>query len=128
MPWLACHCQLVRPYGRGESMVFSMGPPGVQKRGFRRHGWTRQNNCYQQATDEALSMGGGSGYALWLSADLRTGTSAPCETYGNKRALNSSSMPVDAASAEVTFEVAQVELYGLSFDAAAVLERNLATF
>ena len=47
--------------------------------------------------------GGGAGYALWLDGNLCSGTSMPCDTFGNSCLASSSK-----------FDILEVELWGLS--------------
>ena len=83
-------------------------------RRFRRFGWSRMNSAFQQVHNGELTMGGGDGFALWLDAELRAGSSAPSSTYGNSCLSGSS-----------TFQVANCELFGLDFDVATDLAANL---
>ena len=45
--------------------------------------WTGENEYCQLLASDRLAVGGGSGFGLCIDQDLLTGSSAPCETYGN---------------------------------------------
>lgn len=43
--------------------------------------WGRGNNFFQLAGKEAMSVGGGRGFALMLDESLEKGSSAQCDTF-----------------------------------------------
>ncbi|CAI5495593.1 unnamed protein product [Closterium sp. Naga37s-1] len=84
-----------RYYGNGECFVFQVQPECVAYR------WARTNSYFMLSSNAMLAVGGGNHHSLLLYADLLTGASAPCDTFGSA---------ILASSEE--FEVAQVEVWG----------------
>ncbi|GJP49401.1 hypothetical protein CLOM_g13848 [Closterium sp. NIES-68] len=84
-----------RYYGNGECFVFQVQPECVAYR------WARTNSYFMLSSNAMLAAGGGNHHSLLLYADLLTGASAPCDTFGSS---------ILASSEE--FEVAQVEVWG----------------
>ncbi|KAJ7955474.1 oxidation resistance protein 1-like [Quillaja saponaria] len=64
---------------------------------------TGANRYYFLCLNELLALGGGGNFALCLDGDLLTGTSGPCETFGNLCLAHSSE-----------FELKNVELWGFT--------------
>ncbi|KAF1879015.1 hypothetical protein Lal_00047687 [Lupinus albus] len=62
---------------------------------------TGANRYYYMCLSDLLAIGGGSNYALSLDEDLLTGTSGPCDTFGNNCLAHSPE-----------FELKNVELWG----------------
>jgi len=60
------------------------------------------NYAFQMGHLRSLSLGGGSGFALWLDGDLLNGTSAACETFGTPGPL----------STREEFKIRAVEVWG----------------
>lgn len=91
-------------YGDGQSVVFTVcGEGGVGSHDAYR--WDKEiskNYLFQSGSNQSISIGGGSHFALWLDNDLLNGTSGGCETFGNPRSL----------SKENEFKVRQVEVWG----------------
>ncbi|CAI5470993.1 unnamed protein product [Closterium sp. Yama58-4] len=83
-----------RYYGNGECFVFQVQPECVAYR------WARTNSYFMLSSNAMLAVGGGNHHSLLLYADLLTGASAPCDTFGSA---------ILASSEE--FEVAQVEIF-----------------
>lgn len=66
-------------YGNGECFLFTLHPE------FTVYKWTSKNCYCQMIENNRLIMGGGSGiFGLWLDEDLLTGSTQPCETFGNR--------------------------------------------
>eukprot|EP01101_Sappina_pedata_P003552 TRINITY_DN1428_c0_g2_i2.p1 TRINITY_DN1428_c0_g2~~TRINITY_DN1428_c0_g2_i2.p1 ORF type:complete len:291 (+),score=104.77 TRINITY_DN1428_c0_g2_i2:1123-1995(+) len=65
-------------YGNGESFLFSLVPE------FRTYRWSHNNDYFQYATKDHISIGSGGGYGLWLDAEFNRGVSQTCETFKNK--------------------------------------------
>ncbi|CAI8601884.1 unnamed protein product [Vicia faba] len=64
---------------------------------------TGVNRYYYLCSNDSLAIGGGGGFALRLDGDLLTGTSGPCETFGNRCLAHSPE-----------FELKNVELWGFT--------------
>ncbi|KAI5397608.1 hypothetical protein KIW84_063429 [Lathyrus oleraceus] len=64
---------------------------------------TGVNRYYYLCSNDSLALGGGGGFALRLDGDLLTGTSGPCETFGNRCLAHSPE-----------FELKNVELWGFT--------------
>ena len=60
------------------------------------------NYSFQAGRVDALSLGGGNGFALWLDGDLLNGASAACDTFGTTGPL----------SFEEAFKVRAVQVWG----------------
>lgn len=84
--------------GTNQAFVFTTiyGPPRL----FRPTG---TNRYYYMCLNDLLALGGGGNYALSLSEDLLTGTSGPCDTFGNLCLAHSPE-----------FELKNVELWGFT--------------
>jgi hypothetical protein len=91
-------------FGDGESFIFSF------YKEFKVYRWTKSNNYIMYASHEGIAMGGGDeegfGYAFYIDADLRYGSSRPCKTFG---ASSSFSQPL---CSKCDFEICAVELWG----------------
>ncbi|CAI7906191.1 unnamed protein product, partial [Closterium sp. NIES-53] len=66
-----------RYYGNGECFVFQVQPECVAYR------WARTNSYFMLSSNAMLAVGGGNHHSLLLYADLLTGASAPCDTFGS---------------------------------------------
>ncbi|XP_021828989.1 TLD domain-containing protein 2 isoform X2 [Prunus avium] len=64
---------------------------------------TGANRYYYMCLNDMLALGGGGNYALCLDGDLLSGTSGPCETFGNLCLAHNSE-----------FELKNVELWGFT--------------
>ncbi|KAK7343990.1 hypothetical protein VNO77_13168 [Canavalia gladiata] len=64
---------------------------------------TGANRYYYMCLNDLLALGGGGNYALCLEEDLLTGTSGPCDTFGNSGLAHSPE-----------FELKNVELWGFA--------------
>ncbi|EPS69996.1 hypothetical protein M569_04766, partial [Genlisea aurea] len=84
--------------GTSQSFVFSTvyGEPRL----FRPTGY---NRYFYLCMNDILALGGGSNFALSLNEDLLSGTSGPCETFGNA-----------CLAVNDEFEVKDVELWGFA--------------
>ncbi|TYZ63722.1 hypothetical protein PybrP1_003691 [[Pythium] brassicae (nom. inval.)] len=82
-------------YGNGESFVFTCQPR------YERFPWTHKNTMFMLSTDQSIGMGGGGGFAWFANADLSRGSSAPSDTFLNRR-----------LASESDFEIAGVEVWG----------------
>ena len=113
-----------RPYGDGRCFVFTLRKALRKTRAERKSGdsdvergknsdvervayrWDpereRSNYSFQAGRVDALSLGGGNGFALWLDGDLLNGASAACDTFGTTGPL----------SFEEAFKVRAVEVWG----------------
>ena len=81
-------------FGSGECFLFSTRPSmGV----FR---WTRKDNMFMLARKEALALGGGGKFGIWLDANLERGMSGSSETFGNPQ----------FSSSEI-FKIVSVQVY-----------------
>lgn len=75
--YVSCGFKTVRGYtGSGETFVFKFAPE-IQV--FR---WSKKNELYVAASDEAITIGGGStGSAIFLGSNMEQGISDECETF-----------------------------------------------
>ncbi|XVF62776.1 hypothetical protein PTKIN_Ptkin09bG0035700 [Pterospermum kingtungense] len=64
---------------------------------------TGANRYYYMCLNDMLALGGGGNFALCLDGDLLSGTSGPCETFGNLRLAHNED-----------FELKNVELWGFA--------------
>ncbi|CAI6005305.1 unnamed protein product [Closterium sp. NIES-64] len=67
-----------RYYGNGECFVFQVQPSVLAYR------WARTNSYFMLSSNAMLAVGGGNHHSLLLYADLLTGASAPCDTFGQR--------------------------------------------
>jgi len=86
-----------RYFGTGESFVFQVYPRMVMYR------WSKLNQYFQFLTGDALALGGGGHFGLWLDSELACGNSGRCDTFRS---------PCLASSNE--FKVHSVELWGIT--------------
>jgi len=83
-------------YGSQQTLLFALGPE------FQLFTWTGANNNFILANEDSIGIGGGGkGFAIYLDADLHTGTSTECETFRNSQ-----------LSHVEEFDVSAVELWG----------------
>ena len=82
-------------YGSGESFVFTTVPA------FEVFNWKKTNSMFMFSNNESIAMGGGGGFAWFLNEDLSQGSTASCETFGNR-----------PLATEHHFDVANVEVWG----------------
>jgi len=90
-----------RYYGDGETFVFQLHP---RPRAFL---WDREspqlNQFFQLGSEDAIALGGGSGFALRVDGDLKWGSSRESTTFANP-----------SLSGTEDFMVEGLELWGLS--------------
>jgi len=84
-------------FGSGESFVFSF-----EKDELKKYDWTGKNNYFMLANEDAIAMGGGGNFGIYLDCDLFGGTSGNCETYGSPM-----------LSSQEEFQCASLEVWGL---------------
>ncbi|KDO32128.1 hypothetical protein SPRG_03345 [Saprolegnia parasitica CBS 223.65] len=86
-------------YGNGESFLFTFeNGASVTK-----HPWSRKNNYFQLCSEDALIMGGGGSFGLYLDADLLQGSTGACDTFASKPLV-----------ARERFVCTKLELWGFS--------------
>ncbi|TKY53672.1 Oxidation resistance protein 1 [Spatholobus suberectus] len=73
---------------------------------------TGANRYYCLCSNDLLALGGGGSFALSLDGDLLTGTSGPCDTFGNMCLAHSSE-----------FELKNVELWGFTYASPYLMQR-----
>ena len=88
--------------------------------------WTGENDLCQLFADDKIACGGGvvggdgDGFGILLENDLLSGSSSPCVTYNNPSlrsstsSSRSSSRSVSTSDDEHRFEVANIEVWGLT--------------
>jgi hypothetical protein len=84
-------------FGSAEAFVYQFRDAVIKK-----YGWSGSNTFFLTSAGDGIGMGGGSGFAWWIDANLLTGTSNNCSTFGSPRFSN-----------EDLFEVVQVEVWGV---------------
>jgi len=101
-PWKRCD----EFYGNGTSFLwrFEHGSDHAQQ-----YGWAGTNDCFQMSTAQHIAMGGADAYGLVLEADLTTGSSSACETFGNPPLCEAA-----AVSELGDFRCRQLEVWGMS--------------
>ncbi|KAI4368434.1 hypothetical protein MLD38_016991 [Melastoma candidum] len=85
---------------QGSNQTFVFTTLYGQPRLFRATG---ANRYYYMCLNDLLALGGGGNFALRLDGDLLSGTSGPCETFGNSCLAHS-----------MDFELKNVELWGFT--------------
>ena len=86
-------------FGTGESFLFSAHP---EPAAFH---WTSENAHFQLAMPDALAMGGGGHFGLWLDSAFEFGSSGRCETYANP--------PLAAVPPGESFRIVRVDIWAL---------------
>jgi hypothetical protein len=66
-------------YGNGEGFVFEFAPA------LKRYAWTGDNSFFMMSSMEALAVGGGTNFAMFVDKQILNGTSGPCSTFNSPR-------------------------------------------
>ncbi|OQS02280.1 hypothetical protein THRCLA_05335 [Thraustotheca clavata] len=67
-------------YGTGEAFLFTFEQGSTVKK----YPWSRKNNYFQLVSEDALIMGGGGSFGIYLDADLMGGSTGACDTFSSK--------------------------------------------
>jgi hypothetical protein len=84
-------------FGSAEAFVYQCRGATIEK-----FGWSGSNTFFLTSASNGMGMGGGTGFAWWIDANLSTGTSNGCSTFASPRFSN-----------DELFEVVQVEVWGM---------------
>ncbi|OQR85392.1 hypothetical protein ACHHYP_11880 [Achlya hypogyna] len=91
--------QALNYYGTGEAFLFTFENGATVKK----YPWSRQNTYFQLCSEDALIMGGGGNFGLYLDADLVQGSTGACDTFASKPLV-----------AREQFVCAKVEVWGFT--------------
>eukprot|EP00163_Fabomonas_tropica_P018767 TRINITY_DN33166_c0_g1_i1.p1 TRINITY_DN33166_c0_g1~~TRINITY_DN33166_c0_g1_i1.p1 ORF type:complete len:814 (-),score=124.71 TRINITY_DN33166_c0_g1_i1:292-2733(-) len=89
-------------FGSGETFVWRLREQGDNaERKLEVFKWSRKNNYFMLGKEDSIAFGGGGHFALYIDADLASGSSGPCTTFDSEQ-----------LTTEQDFGVLDVEVWG----------------